>query len=237
MPNPNSTRSLHLCRLLLIVVFALAFVPAWGQPKRGLPVRQKKEKYYLTKSCSYILVWDEVRLHDKALDEKINGAIRKAVLAYKLAPDAAPSRCDGTMEYSTEFKALYAKNGLISYYLSAFTYFKETPHGYREFSTLNFDAATGRRIGFHDLIDSGRIDAVDTLIMRRLAERLKSFTSDLEQWRQQLPDLAFTINDKGIDVLFRSDMYVLSIVEIPFSYEELGPYVNKSGLLRPVYQE
>jgi hypothetical protein len=220
----------------LIILLLLAFGTACGQAKRGISIRHKKEKYYLTKTCHDFLAWEEVRIRDKAINEAINGAIREAVRAYKLPPDAAASRCGETMEYSTEFKVSYAKHGLISYYLSAFTYFKGSPHGYREFSTLNFDAATGKQIRFHDFIDSGSVAAVDTLIMRRLEERLRDFTSDMDSWRQQLPALAFTIKDQGIDVLFRSNIYVLSIIEIPLSYEELRPFINKEGLLAAVYE-
>ena len=53
----------------------------------------------------------------------------------------------------------------------------------------------------------------------------------MSSWSEQLPDLSFTIGDKGIEILFRSEIYVLSIIEIPLSYEELRPFLRKNGLL------
>ena len=114
-------------RLSLIILLLLIFETAAGQPKDAISIQPNEEKYNRSGTCYDQLHWDEVLLRDKAVSNKINKTIRSAVKAYKLSPDDAPYRCDGTMEHETDCRVMYAKHGLLSYYLTAFTYYKGAP--------------------------------------------------------------------------------------------------------------
>ena len=207
----------------------------FGQAKDTIPITHKHEKYYLTKTCFATLKWDEVVIKNKTVANKINSAIRTAVYSYKLSSDDTGSWCNQTMEYEPEFNAVYAKHNLVSYSLTAYTHFNDAPHGDRQFSTLNFNATTGERITFHDLIDSNKISAVDTLIIQKLTDRLKGIDTDMDSWKKQLPYLEFNIGNNGIEILFRGEVYADSIIEVMLTKEDLKPFIDKDGILKNYY--
>jgi len=196
-----------------------------GQTADTIPVIHKSEKYYLSKTCYDILYWDEVTHKDKVIEKVINQTIKNAAYSYKLSKDNAEDRCHNQMEYEQECKIVYAKHDLVSCNCSAYTYYKGAPHGWRDFQTLNFDAKSGKQISFHSLIDSTKIEAIDSLIILKF----KKESNYQEEWKDQLPGIAFTINDKGISIIFNS---TFGPTDLDLTFEELKPFINKSGLLK-----
>src|ERR1041384_3427862 len=112
---------------LLTALYVLTAIFCYGQPPNAIGIKKAQEKYYLTTSCYDFLNWDEVVLKNKTAEKAINRSIRTAVKRYRLSKDDAGVRCSGEMEYEPEFKIVYAKRGVISYELTAYTYYKGAP--------------------------------------------------------------------------------------------------------------
>jgi hypothetical protein len=219
-------------RNLFTLICTFTVFLCYGQQKGAINVRKMKEKYYITKTCYDFLAWDEVVLKNKTIANWINSTIRTTVKGYRISKWDAAARCSGQMEYEPEFKIVYAAHGVISYELTAYTFFKGAAHGGRQFQSLNFDSRTGSLINFHEMIDSSTITTVDSLIIQKLKKQLGSKDNlYLDEYKEQLPHVFFAFTEKGIDINFLGDSYWRSIVSISFTYKELGPYAKKGGIL------
>lgn len=231
-----------MIRLLLALIVLTTFT-ASAQTVDTIGIKHKKEKYYLTKTCYDFLYWDEAILRDKSMESKINSVIRGAVNRFKLKnnSDDAESRCHQQMDYESTFKIVYAKHNLISYVLTAHTYFKGAVHGYREFRTINFNTNTGEQINFHDFIDSSKINPVNTIIRQKFRNQYGvEDDTYFDAWKasmeEQLNSLYFELCDNGIIIQFIGTNYASSVLDVFLTYEELDPYVNKQGLLKAFYR-
>jgi hypothetical protein len=214
-------------RVTVSLLLALICTSASGQAGKDVGIIHKHEKYYLTKSCYDVIKWDEVVLKNKAVTDRINAVIRKSVRSYKLTKGDASLRCDKSMNFSrtTEFKVVYQKNNLISYYLSSDTYYKGVLHDFHRVNTLNFDSRTGRQIGFNDLIDTANLASVDSLIIKKISLERTLDGLDSSELISQLQDKSFNIRDNGIRILYWDRSYPMDIL---ITYKELKPF----GLLR-----
>lgn len=222
----------HLASVLLL----LSAISAFGQTPGSALIKKKQEKYYLTKTCYDLLQWDEVVLKNRNTENSINAVIRTAVKRYKLRKDDAQARCSGQMDYEPKFRVAYAKNGVLSYELTAYTYFKGGAHGGRQFENLNFDMAGARQISFRDLFDSSYIPSLDSIITQKLNVTLRIKDDILpEHYREQLSNPFFEFNDAGIDLNFIGDTYWTSVVGFMLTWQELRPYVKKTGPARAFY--
>jgi hypothetical protein len=221
---------------LAAILLLLTAICSYGQTADKAILRPRQEKYYLTKTCYDILRWDEIVLKNKRVQDRINSSIRTAVKHYRLTKDDAQVRCSGEMDYEPEFNAVYTKKGVLSYELTAYTYFKGAPHGGREFQNLNFDIASGRQIDFPELFDSSRISALDTIIIQKLKATLR-ITEDiyLDHYKEQLPSPFFEFGDQGINLNFIGENYATSVVGFTLTWKELEPFVKKKGLTRAFY--
>jgi hypothetical protein len=162
--------------------------------------------------------------------KKINSTIQNGIKHFKkeIPWDAE--------EYSPEFKVVYAKNNLITYTLSEYTYFKGAPHGNRQFQTLNFNALTGEQVNFRTFITSNKIAEMDSIIINKLKEQLQvSHDEYFDHYRQQLPNLYFENRDNGIHIIFIGDNYGTSIIDVYLNFKELEQFANKNGLLKHYY--
>lgn len=212
-----------------------------GQTRDTIQLIKQQEKYYLTKTCYDILSWYEVRIPDRQVEKKINSIIKGIVASYKInstETDLVADRCKGLMEYEVECKSVYAKNGLISYVFTSFTYFKDAAHGHREWKTKNFNANTGDIINFWEMVDKEKREGLEVFLYQRLKTRLQ--ITDyyvLESWKSQTNDLNFEISDKGIIIDYIGENYATSVIDVFVSYEELKPFVNMQGVLKIFYHE
>lgn len=226
---------------LLTLMFIVLSVSIFGQTADEIHLVKKQKKYYLTKTCYDILSWEEIRLADKKVEEKINSILKGIVESYKLdsaETDLVADRCKGRMEYDVECKSVYSKNGLISYTFSAYIYFEGAAHGHREWETKNIDAKTGDVLNFWEIVDNQQRERIEAFLYQRLKIRLQT-TDDflLERWKSQTNDLNFEISDKGITINYIGDNYATSVIDIFVSYEELRPFINIQGHLKPFYNE
>lgn len=202
-----------------------------AQQKAKVKITHRAERHYLSRKCYQTIRWDAVHLPDTNLSRKINNLVRQEARADRI-DDEATEFCNGEMEYDQECYLAFVQLPILSYYLTTFEYYKGAPHGSRKFRTLNIDARNGKRIHFHDLFLSHKIQALDSFIIYRLDSQLVHFGGGRsEEWLEQLPDLQFNINENGISVLFAGSAYVLSIIELNLTYEELSPYIDPKGLL------
>jgi len=129
---------------------------------------------------------------------------------------------------TTEFKVVYQKNNLISYYLSSDTYYKGVLHDLHQFSTLNFDSKTGNQISFNHLIDTTHLSSADSLIIRR-ATMERSFNGvDSSELKMQLQEKKFILKENGIEFLYWYANYPMDIL---LTYTELKPF----GLLKKFF--
>jgi hypothetical protein len=168
--------------------------------------------------------WDEVVLANKVDEQRINNIIHKAVLNNR--------QSEGEDEYELLGEVVFAKHGLVSYMVSEYAHSNGAAHGWRSFITLNFDTASGLAVNFHDFLQHNMVGEADSLIIKKLNERLGANVSGDEVWHSQLNQLSFQINDNGIDVLFRGDSYANSIIEVVLPFSEFAPFLNKNGLLK-----
>lgn len=218
------------------IFLLLTSICTYGQSPVKVIIKNRAEKYYLSKTCYDILRWDEIVLNDKTVENKINKALRTAVLSYKLGKGDAAARCRGEMDYEPEFIIRYADKGVLSYELTSYTYFKGAAHGGRQFENLNFDLASGRQIHFRELFDSSHIPALETLMIQRLKARL-DLKDDLylQAYKEQLADPFFDVNDDGINLNFIGENYATSVVGFGLSWKEIEAWVNKKSLAGAFY--
>lgn len=213
--------------LHLVLLLSLGYTSGYGQKSVNISVVRKQESIKSDSSDrTFLFSWDEVVLKDKEVTKLINSEIRVLLSIYKEIPWDAE-------EYSPECKIVYAKNNLISYTLTSYTYFSGAPHGYRLFQTRNFSAFTGQQINFRAFIKDDKIAKLDSVILDMLEKRLTS--SDLEHYKQQLPNLYFELSDKGIRIDFIGENYATSVVDIHMDFKQLEQFVNKRGLLKGFY--
>lgn len=193
-------------------------------------------KYSVTNKCLDVYSWGEIVLKNRTAEKTINNIIRKAVKQYRLSKVDARYRCSGELEYEPEFKVVYDKNGVLSYVLTTYTYFKGGAHGVRQFQNLNFDLSTGRQINFRELFDSSKLPLVDTLLIDKLKTQLE-ITDDicLDHYKVQLASLFFEFVDTGININLIGENYVTSVVGFVVPWQELEPFINKEGFAGPFF--
>lgn len=190
--------------------------------------------------CTYECHWDEVRLKNKALEQKVNAATWEFV-DYKPGTDnkqMLTEYCESRAENEFSVTVQYADKGLLSIFATRYFYGFGAAHGARGFSTYNYSLQSGRKLNFHDLLKPQQISVMDTLTIKRLYkdyEMLGGYYST-DHFINQLSDLEFTIGEEGLTIFFRGPNYVTSILDLTWSYKELQPYVKPDGLLQPFYK-
>lgn len=211
-------------------------ISCYGQSLEKVAFKPRVEKYFLSKTCYDLLRWDEIVLPNKTVQNKINNVLHTAVMTYKLGQGDAAVRCRGEMDYEPEFIIRYADKGVLSYELTAYTYFKGAAHGGRQFESINFDLSNGRQIQFRELFDSSYFSDLDTLMRQRLKARL-NLKDDiyLQAFTEQLADPFFDINEEGINLNFIGETYVTSVIGFGLSWKEIEKWVNKKSVAGAFY--
>ena len=225
-------------KALSLVFLLLSSICTYGQRLDKVVFKTRVEKYYLSKTCYDLLRWDEIVLNDKTAENKINKALRAAVMTYKLDKGDAAPRCRGEMDYEPEFIIRYADKGVLSYELTSYTYFKGAAHGGRQFENMNFDLASGRQIHFRELFDSSHFSDLDTLMIQRLKARLNLKDEVyLQPYKEQFADPFFELNDDGINLNFIGESYANSVVGFGLNWKEIEAWVNKKSVAGAFYTD
>lgn len=217
----------------LTVLILWMILCAYGEKADTIRIKHKQEKYYLTKTCYYILEWDEVILKSNSSANKINSEIRKRVSSFKLSDDDIKLFCQKEMDYTIKFEMLYLKNNIISIGLSRSVYIKDTPHPWTEFETMNFDSETGMEINFRTLFDNTKISSIDSLILKKATQEREFSGMDLMDLKQSIDSKKFNFANNGINIIFIYQNYPLDVL---LTYEELRPFVLKEGPLKKIYK-
>jgi len=220
-------------KLLLTTLISLTIFSVHGKPLVTIHIKHKNEKYYLTKTCYDFLEWDAIILKNKAIENKINSAIRKRVNSYQLRGENAHLFCKKEMEYTFKFEIIYLNNSIASLALSKSVYLKDTPHPWTEFQTMNFSLETGNELTFSSLFDSSKISSIDSMILYKATkERLFDAMDSLELKQSILSD-KFNINDEGIKIIYTYQNYPTDVL---LTYKDLQPFILWQGPLKTMGQ-
>ncbi|WP_207536465.1 hypothetical protein [Desertivirga arenae] len=197
-----------------------------GPVRDSIRVLDISERLKLSGNRSYVLKWQEIALSSKHIENRINETIRGNLRNYKTALLEA----EGSTEYEIESTIPFAKDSLVSCFITSYEYGENALHGFRDFKTLNFNTQTGMLINFHDLFIENQRSPVDSIVMSKLEDRLKESEFHRSDWESQMPDPNFLLDSKGIKVLFKGPNYQTSIIELFFTKEEFRPFLKISGL-------
>lgn len=199
----------------------------------------QQERYYLSKTCYDIITWDEVTVKNKVTSNRINSTILRAVKFYKIGKEDSFLLCDRKMGYAhhTNFKVVYAKKNLISYYLSTGTYYKGILHEFHQFRTLNFNAITGEQLHFIDIIDTTQISNLNAFIINKVArERINNSYEAVDSLalKVQVGNQEFNITNKGIELFYWYNDYPIDVL---LSNEEVKPFINRHSFFNRYFFE
>ncbi len=222
-------------RSLLFLCFQLSASILCAQFFESVHVIHRSQKYWLTKTCYDFVVWEEIRIRNKKVEQIVNKELQNLGASLQLR-ESLEERCKKEVEYSPECKIVYSKNGLLTTTATYYLYFKGAPHGERYWEVVNFDLLTGRKINFEEFISKDRKFEFDQLLIKKLQERLSvEDIGYLQHYVSQFNNPFFRFTDKGIDIDFIGPNYASSIIDVSLGFEELRGFLNKGTVLERFY--
>jgi hypothetical protein len=197
----------------------------------------KKDAHFFSKTCSLILEWDEVRLKNKQTEEYINTTIRSSLK--RALPDSTKEHpilyCQKKLAYTQESAIVYAHNDFVSAYMYSHTKLDQPEWQLTSYETLNFDTKTGKKVNFTDLLDSTKLEDMYNLIIQELQTHAFGYELPGKDWKQQLHQTRFIIEDQGISIFLSKDVHQDVISDLSLDFPALLPYAKKNGIISALY--
>jgi hypothetical protein len=239
-------------RTLNILLSIIAFGNSYAQTIDSALLEHKQIVYSISNNCYDSLEWFELKLINKAVENRINKVIREKMLSYKLdtntfdIPDLQRI-CDDRelpkneklyLEYNVGFGVTYSRNQIFSCGINLSEYWGGGSRPYHKCSYFNFDLTNGEQFEFHDLILNDSVAVLDSLIILKLKkeESLRQvdesyyniFRNQLKEVRFWIDGLGITLRFEGMSNEFFDQRWLLS---------ELKPFVKKDGAMKKVYEK
>lgn len=229
----------------LTLFFLLSLFISYATPKDSVGVVKRKEVYTLIDNCKDSIQWEEVRMENTVIQNKINSDIYTLIQSFKADSVHFESICSEKLLDESTSTVTYLENDLISILFKKH-YVYPSIESSIYIRTLNYSLKTGSSITFPELFKPEKRSEIDSIIIAEMKiwytemDQTDFDEEDISWWNEQIKNAQFSIEDTRIVLYLRGNHCAYCTDEDPavvFDYTEYKSYFNKKRVLKTLLKK
>ncbi|WP_018341688.1 hypothetical protein [Cytophaga aurantiaca] len=236
-------------RLLFLSLALIASFTVYARPhvcpKDSIGIVKKKEVYPLMDNCKDSIQWEEVRMKNTTIQNKINSDIYALIQRLKIDSANFEAVCIKEISYEANSTITYSQNNIVSIFFKSLLIYPNF-NSSTSLKTLNYSVKTGEAISFQELFKPEKRSAIDSIIIAEMKiwykemDQIDFDEEDISWWKEQIKNAQFSIEDTRIILYLRGNHCAYCSDEDPsvaFDYTEYKNYFNKKGVFKALLKK